>query len=434
MKKDIQFYLERLFHLNRSLTGAGNRKTLQILRDLIDIELIEYGSGQSVYDWVIPDEWNIRSAFIKDCEGTILIDFDWSNLHVVGYSTPVDNLFDKDELLQHLYFIDHMESTIPYRTSYYKRTWGFCVTKVQYETIAASQGPFHVYIDSQFNSEGSLTVGEYLCPGRDEEELLVSTYICHPSLANDNLSGMILTAFLAKAVKNMHRRKKSYRFVWVPETVGAVAYMNKNESKLKKIKSGLVVTTVGGPGRLGYKQSFDSKACVNRIAETVLKQVDKDYITYPFDIHGSDERQYSTHGIGINCVSITKDKYYEYPEYHTSDDNLDFVSGAQIAKTLEVYTKFIDMYDRNVIYKNRIDKGEVMLSKHDLYPEVGGASRPGKDNSLDIRRWLLFHADGTKDLLHISELTGYGFDDLAIQAEILEKKGVLVHVRDERSR
>ena len=412
---EIDHYLHRLFPVTRSITGPGNRETLRILQEIVPIEIKEYPSGTEVYDWVIPPEWQVRDAYIKNNEGVRLVDFQQSNIHLVSYSVPVNKKMTFAELDPHLHTHPELPDAIPYRTSYYKRDWGFCVTYDELATLKQQKGELEIKIDSDFDDNGSLTVGELLVPGETNKEILISSYICHPSLANDNLSGAVLSAFLARELIKGPKRHYSYRIVWVPETVGAIAYCAMNEETMKKIDTGLVVTTVGGPGQFGYKQSFEESHPINKVIESTFKEEGCDYIIYPFDIHGSDERQYSSQGFRINIASITKDKYYEYPYYHTSLDNLDYVKAEQIAETLSLHIKVLNKLEgiqssnindhSSVCYKNRYPNCEVMLSKHDLYPKTGGSLLPqiGGRDELDLILWTLFWCDGTRTLCEVAK-------------------------------
>lgn len=423
---EIDSYLRRLFPICRSLTGEGNRETLRILNEIIPIERHEVASGTAVYDWVIPDEWQISDAWIATSDGKRIVDFNVSNLHVVGYSEPVRGVFRWPELQPHLHLHPDLPEAIPYRTSYYRRDWGFCLTHAQYEELEKHTGPFEVVIDSTLES-GSLTYGECLLPGRSTQEILISTYICHPSLANDNLSGMLLTAFLAQALMAQDERYYSYRIVFVPETIGAIAYCAQNEAAMKQIDMGMVITTVGGKGVYGYKQSFDREHPINVLIEQVFAEAGVDCITYPFDIHGSDERQYSSQGFRINVASITRDKYYEYPYYHTSLDNLGFVTAEQIGETWRLYRRLIDKFEQNRVYLNSKPYCEVMLSKYGLYPLTGGAQLPqmnGK-SELDMILWLLFLCDGKKSLFQIAKFLQVPLEILARVASEIEKKEIL---------
>jgi aminopeptidase-like protein len=424
---EIDQYLKRLFPITRSITGNGNRETLKILQELVPLEIKEYSSGLSVYDWVIPDEWKIRDAWIKDMEGNKLIDFQQCNIHLMSYSEPISGTFSFDELEPHLYYHETLPDAVPYRTTYYKKDWGFCVTQKQYKKLQEMDGKLTILIDSSFDPDGGLTIGELLVPGESDQEILISTYICHPSLANDNLSGVIMTTFLARELLKQKKMKRSYRIVWVPETIGAIAYCAMNEVNIKNIQSGLVVTTVGGSGHYGYKQSFNPDHSINNIIEEIFNNEGIDFETYPFDIHGSDERQYSSQGFRINMASIHRDKYYEYPYYHSSLDDLDFVKPKQIEKSLLLHLKVLDKLNFEPVYKSNYPNGEVMLSKHDLYSKTGGGQLPqGKNlNTLDIILWLLWMCDGSKGLIHIARKLNIKLENLDSIAKELNKKGLL---------
>ena len=264
LEKEIDEYLHRLFHISRSITGAGNRETLTILKEIIPLDVVEYRSGEKAYDWTIPDEWSVNEAWIKTPNGDKAVDFSKNNVHLVGYSQPINKKLTFEELKSHLHVHPLIFDAIPYRTSYYKKDWGFCLTEEQYDTLSKFKDKFHVFIDSEFDNDGSLSIGELLIPGESKKEILISTYICHPSLANDNLSGLLLSAFLARNISKANMNKYSYRFIWVPETIGAIVYCANNENILKNIDLGLVVTTVGGPGNFGYKRSLDSSHRINK--------------------------------------------------------------------------------------------------------------------------------------------------------------------------
>ncbi len=425
---EIDHYLKRLFPITRSLAGEGNRWTLRILKELIPLNVLEYPSGTDVYDWTLPQEWHVREAWIKDGRGTTLVDLSASNLHVVNYSEPIRRQLSLEDLLPHLHYIDQTPEAIPYRTAYYKRGWGFCISKQQLEAITSAEGPYDVFIDAEHH-DGSLSIGELCLQGRRRKEYLVSTYICHPSLANDNLSGVVLTAMLARELMQRDLTY-SYRFLFVPETIGAIAYCAHNEAAMKAIDCGFVVSCVGGPGRFGYKQTYDPSHELNQIIESVFDQNRLSYHCYPFDFHGSDERQYSSPGFRINMATICKDKYYEYPQYHTSLDNLSFISAENISATLDLYLQVIDRLEQNVVLQRSEPHGELMLSKHGLYPETGGAFVP--DNApttpLDVMLSLLFYADGRQSLHGISDKSGLSLKQLNDAAEILVQKGLLTPV------
>lgn len=426
---EIDSYLRRLFPLCRSVTGEPNRETLRILQEVVPLSIHEVPSGTAVYDWTVPDEWTIRDAWIADETGQRIVDFKANNLHVVSYSEPVNARMMWSELAPHIHRHADLPDAIPYRTSYYKRSWGFCITHSQFERLAATTGPLTVVVDSDLKP-GAMSYGELLLPGRSSKELLLSCYICHPSMANDNLSGVLLTAFLARHIAGLQDRKWSYRIVFVPETIGAIAYCARNEQAMKAIDMALVITTVGGSGRFGYKQSWQADHPLNGLVEGILRETEHEFDTYPFDIHGSDERQYSSQRFRINAATICRDRYYEYPYYHTSLDDLSYVTGAQIADTYRLYVRLIAAIEDLRIYRNRLAECEVMLSRHDLYPTVGGALQPprGGMTETDIILWLLFLCDGHMPLQNIAQRLGIELEPLQQQIDKLLGTGVLEEV------
>lgn len=419
LKNEIDYFLKKLFPLCRSITGSNNRKTLNELKKIIPLNISEISSGTKVFDWVIPKEWSIEDAYILDKNKTKIIDFKNSNLHIVSYSKPVEKEMYWDELKNKIYTHDKLEDAIPYRTSYYKEDWGFCITKKQYQRLSQAAGPFKVVIKSELK-KGSLSFGEYLLKGSTKKEIIISSYICHPSMANDSLSGVILSSLLARAISKNKKRKWNYRFIFVPETIGAISYCYQNENIIKAIDVGLLITTVGGRGSFSYKQTWNNRHWINFLIEKNFKSIKKEFKTYPFDIHGSDERQFSSQGFRINMASIFKDKYYEYKEYHSSMDNLDFVNSDQIYESYEVYLSLFEKLESLNFYKNTKQNCEIMLSKYDLYPKLGGAfNNKNHDNSLiDKILWILFLSDGKTPIEKISYDLGYKNENLE---EIIKK-------------
>jgi len=422
---EIDFYLSRLFPIVRSLTGEGNRTTLRILQEIAPISIKEYPSRKKVYDWVVPEEWNINDGWIRNSEGEKIVDFQKSNLHVVSYSMPIHKTLSYCELIEHIHYRKDVPSAIPYRTSYYEDNWGFCISYKDFKKYFNKQETYEVYIDSE-KKKGSLTCGEILLNGTSKQEYLISTYICHPSLANDNLTGPILTAFLSRELLDRNLNY-SYRILFAPETIGAITYCAYNESDMKKIDCGLVITTCGGPGPFGYKQSWDKHHSINQIITKTFESRDIEYREYPFDINGSDERQFSSQGFRINVASVTKDKYYEYEEYHTSLDNLQFVKAEYIYQSLMIYLEIIGELDKNIVFENMNPNCEVMLSRHNLYPAIGGYQNPiiHKNNERDIVLWLLFLCDGKMNLFEIAQHINVSLEVLYNTAIELEAKGII---------
>jgi len=426
LSNEIGNILKEMFPLNRSLTGNGNLATLKKLKKITPIKIKKIPSGTKVYDWKVPYEWFIKDAWIKDSKNNKIVDFKKNNLNLVGYSTRFNGYISPKKLIKKLHFSEKLPNAIPYKTSYFKRDWGFCVEKKVFDFIKSSKKKFQVKIDSKFK-KGNLIYGEILIKGKSKKEILISTYICHPSMANDNLSGVILTSYLAKFIKSIKNRYWSYRIVFLPETIGAISYCKINENKMKQIDLGLVVTNVGGKGDFSYKQSYESDHFINKIVNELFKELKLKNKKYPFDINGSDERQYSSQFFGINICSVFKDKYYEFKEYHTSKDNLKFVKPENIFETLKIYHKLIEKIEKQVIYKSNISKCEPMLSKYNLYPKLGGGILPKKKlSNIDITLWILFLSNGKRTLDQIAEFLNLNQDKILKLYKNFEKKN-LVH-------
>jgi aminopeptidase-like protein len=425
---EIDQYLKRLFPLTRSLTGEGNRETLRILQEILPLDILEYPSGAEVYDWRIPQEWRVKDAWIKNSKGEKIVDFHLSNLHLVSYSCPIHETMTLQELEAHLHYLPELPDAIPYRTSYYHQSWGFCISHNQYQRYFGDD-TYEVHVDSEYIT-GSMSLGELKIKGKSDKEYLISSYICHPSMANDSLSGVLVAAFLGRELyEKRHELEHSYRIVFIPETIGAIAYCSHHEAIMKEIKNGLVITTCGGPGQFGYKKSWDDTNVINALVESVFKESNIDFKVFPFDVRGSDERQYSSQTFRINCVTISKDKYYDYDYYHTSLDDLNFVNARQLEESLKIYQKLIAKMDMNIVYKSLFPACEVQLGKHDLYPKTGGAFQPGSSLSkIDIVLWLMFYLDGTVDLYTLSRKLGVKLHKLYECAVELENKNLIVKV------
>lgn len=428
LSRVIQEKLEFLFPMNRSLSGTNNRQMLAALQDISEIKIIEIPSGTQVYDWVVPPEWELQDAFIEDATQKRIVDIKDNALHVVSYSQACDVALEYSTLEEHLHIHPTNSDAIPYRTSYYKQDWGFCVTKQQLQLLKSAQEPLHAVIKSSF-SKGSMTCGEILLKGSSDREIILSTYICHPAMANDSLSGVLLSAMLARHISTKQDRHWTYRIVFVPETIGALAYLQLNEATIEKIDFGLQITTVGGPGDFQIKKSWDSSHPINSIIERVLQKSGKPYTVRDFDIHGSDERQYSSPGFRINMATLAKDIYYSYPQYHTSLDNLNFVNGEQIMETLLLYMEIIDAIEARRIFVRTEPHGEPMLSRHGLYEIFGGALLPrAKFSQLDLVLWILFLSDGSKSSVDIARTLEVEPDDVLKTCELLVSRNVLREV------
>ena len=360
-----------LFPINRSLTGKGVLDTFDYLIENFfpNGKIKSIPSGTQVFDWVVPDEWNIDDGYVVNRVGEKIIDYKKCNLHVMSYSEPVDKIISADELLNHIHTLPKYPDRIPYRTSYYKKNWGFCCA---HNLIKSDkfQAPFKVLIKSSFNSKGKLSWLECVKKGRIEKEILISTYCCHPSLANDNLSGIVLAAFLFEYLKNFDT-KYTYRLVILPETIGAISFLS--QANIKNIIGGMILSCVAGPDKISIKEGFDTSHFMTESAHLAIKsKVNEDYLTYPFVPDGSDERQYSTPGFRIVTPSIHKSKYYEYNEYHTSADDLDFVSSSSLIECLEIHKNWISLIESYCYPKRTSQFCEFQLGRRDLYPQIGG--------------------------------------------------------------
>lgn len=431
-------FLKKLFPLNRSILNNGVEETYKILQEKLDFEIIKLPTGMECYDWIIPDQWEIKEAFIE-VDGNKILDFKNNNLHILNYSEAVDEIISFSELEEHLYYLKDQPDAIPYKTSYYKRNWGFCLTYNQFLSLDRDK-MYKVKVLSEF-SKGNIIIAEKLLKGISEEEILISAYSCHPSMANDSLSGVVVWAMLLKFLSSQKRLNYSYRFVLLPETIGAIAYLKHREEAVKQnVKYGFVLTTCGGPGQFGYKYSFKGNALNDRCIEMTFKEEGVNYIKYPFDISGSDERQYSSPFFRIPCGTISKDKYYEYKEYHTSLDNLDFVKSKFLFETFFLYLLTFQKFELSGIkYLSLNPAGEPFLTKRDIYSTIGITISNVLDNSchhkykeystvdkhritgeeIDLVLWLMFWSDGTKSLFEIAEITGKSFYQLYKLATLL---------------
>lgn len=387
--------MQRLFPICRSITGDGVRETLQIIQKHIPLTVHEVPTGEKVLDWEVPKEWNIKDAYVLNEDGEKIIDFQKNNLHVVGYSIPVNTVVSLEELQSHLYSLEEQPECIPYVTSYYKERWGFCLTHDQREEL--KEGNYRVVIDSELK-EGHLTFGELIIPGESEKEIFFSTYICHPSMANNELSGPVLATFLAKYILSKPR-KYTYRIVYVPETIGSITYLSRNLEEMKKnIIAGFNLTCVGDERAISFLESRYANTLADKVALNVLNQSYPDYIYYSFLTRGSDERQYCSPGVDLPVVSILRTKYGVYPEYHTSLDNLDLVTADGLQGSYDIYKECIELLEQNAIYKVNC-LGEPQLGKRGLYPTL---SSKGSSNFVRDMLNLLAYADGNNDLIDIS--------------------------------
>lgn len=423
MKIEIEKYFDRLWPINRSLTGNGNRETFKILSEIIDIEITEVPSGTQCFDWNVPPEWNAKTAWIKDSKGNIIVDFTINNLHLLGYSEPVSQKMKYDELRPFIYTLPDQPDLIPYLTSYYKRRWGFCMSHNQFNGLDKEE-TYEVYIDSSLDDNGSMTVGEAIIKGETDQEILFSTYICHPSLANNELSGPLVSAFLYRKLKEIKNLKYTYRFVFVPETIGSIYLLStKGEHFRNKLTAGFVITCIGDPGNFTYKKSRQGNSLPDRVAEIILKQTEKDYTIIDFFPSGSDERQYCSPGFNLPVGSLMRTMYGVYPEYHTSADNKDCISFEAMEKSVEKYLDMIELIEKNEKYINTLPYCEPQLGKRGLYPTLG--SQKNKEHFITSMMWLLNLSDGSNDLIDISERSKIDIKELIPVVDKLIEVGII---------
>ena len=398
---------KQLFPICRSITGNGVRESLKILKEIVpDIQTHEVPSGTEVFDWTVPQEWNIYDAYIETLEGKRVIDFKECNLHILGYSTPIDKVIGREELLEHVYTQPEQPDWIPYVTSYYKERWGFCMSENQKQAMKDEQ--YHVVIKSTL-APGSLTYGDLVIPGETEEEILFSTYLCHPSMANNELSGPVVQTELIKYVKSLKNRRYSYRFVFIPETIGSITYCSRNLDVLKQnTRAGFVLSCVGDDLDYSIIESRYADTLADRVLKNVLKYHYPEYKIYSFLKRGSDEREYCAPGIDLPVCGVCRTKYGVYPEYHTSADNMDFISPEGLNGAYQLMVKVINALEYNYHYKV-LCKGEPQLGKRGLYPTI---SQKGSYDSVLAMKDLLAYSDGRNDLIGISEIINQPVDVL----------------------
>jgi aminopeptidase-like protein len=416
---EIYQLIEALYPICRSITGDGFRQSMDILKKHVPLELHEIASGTQVFDWMIPKEWNIRDAWIKNSQGEKIVDFRQSNLHLLNYSLPIHRKVMMDELREHLFSLPEQEDWIPYRTSYYKEYWGFCVTHRQ--LLSMTDGEYEVMIDSSLE-DGHLTYGEYLIKGESEDEFLISCHSCHPSLCNDNLSGMGMATYIAKHLSQVKTRY-SYRFLFIPGTIGSITWLCLNEKNVSRIKHGLVIACVGDPGIIHYKKTRDGNAEIDRAVQQVLKHAGENYEMLEFSPYGYDERQYASPGFNLNVGNFSRTPYGRFAEYHTSADNLDFIKAESLADSFAKCLKIISVVDQNRKYINLNPKGEPQLGKRGLYSLFGGR-KDASDFELAML-WVLNLSDGKHSLLDIAERSELEFFTLQKAAEALQRVAIL---------
>jgi aminopeptidase-like protein len=416
--EEILAFAAKIFPICRSITGDGVRQTLRQIGSHLPLKVSEVPTGTKVFDWTIPREWNIHDAYIKNAAGDKVVDFTRSNLHVMSYSLPVRKRLSLAELRGHVHTLPEQPDLIPYRTSYYADDWAFCMTHRQLENLR--EDAYDVVIDSTLES-GSLTYGEYLHKGETDEEFLLSAHICHPSLANDNCSGLALLTHLAWRMVGL-RTRYSYRFLFAPGTIGAIAWLAANEARSGLIKHGLVVSMVGDAGGPTYKKSRRGDTAIDRAMEHVLRHGGMASVIEDFSPYGYDERQYCSPGFNLPVGLFQRSKYGTIPQYHTSADDLSFIKPEHLRESYSVIVKAIGVVENNAIWRNMAPNCEPQLGKRGLYRRVGGENIAAENMAM---LWALNLSDGDHSLLDIAERSKLPFAIVLRAARLLEQHGLL---------
>ena len=420
--EEMHGWMRPLFPILRSITGPGLRETLAAIRETAPITIVEVKSGTQVFDWQVPNEWTLRDAWIRGPRGETILDLASSNLHVVNYSAPVRKRVTLEELRAHLHTLPDHPAWVPYRTSYYKEDWGFCMSHQQAAGLEPAE--YDVCVDATL-APGSLSYGELLVPGASSDEILFSTHVCHPSLANDNLSGMAVCAFLARALQDVALRY-SYRFLFVPGTIGSIAWLAANEAGTGRIRAGLVAACLGDAGTMTYKRSRRGDAEIDRVALHVLRSAGVEHQVLDFVPFGYDERQYGSPGFNLPVGSLTRTPHGRYPEYHTSADDLSFVKPEALGDSWAKYLAIVGVLEGNRAYRNLNPRCEPQLGRRGLYRALGGGD-DGRALELALL-WVLNLADGDHDLLATAERAGMPFPVIREAADALLSAGLLEEV------
>lgn len=411
--------ISEMFPICRSITGDGFRETLRRIGRLVPLKIHDVPTGTKVFDWTVPREWNIRDAYVKDGAGRRVIDFRTSNLHVVNYSVPVRATLTRAELEKHLFSIPEHPDWIPYRTTYYEESWGFCLSHNQ--RLQLKDETYEVLIDSSLEN-GHLIFGETFLEGTTDEEVLITCHACHPSLCNDNLSGVAVAAYLARALEGT-RHRFSYRFLFIPGTIGSITWLALNEDNVHRIRHGLVLALLGDAGPFTYKRSRRGDAEIDRVAAYLLGGLPGRNSVRDFTPWGYDERQFCSPGFNLPVGSLMRTPNGEYPEYHTSADDLDFVKPARLAESYALCLSVIDVLEKNVRYRSRNPKCEPQLGRRGLYRSTGGGAKSPESEMALL--WVLNQSDGSHTLLDIAERSRLSFDAVRSAADALRENGLL---------
>ncbi len=413
--------MRRLYPVLRSITGDGVRETLAVIGETLPLTRVAVPSGTVAHDWTVPDEWNVREAYVADRRGRRVVDVREHTLHLVGYSVPVRATMTLEQLRPHLHTLPDRPDWIPYRTTYYHRDWGFCLTQRQLDGM--DEGPYEVVVDTTL-APGELTYGELVIPGETDEEVLFTSHVCHPSLANDNLSGIAVATELARAVAALPSRRFTYRFLFAPGTIGSITWLSRNAGILPRIRHGLVLTGLGGPGRLVYKRTRRGDRDVDRAAAHVVTSAGGEARAY--SPYGYDERQFNAIGFDLPVGRLSRTPHGEYPEYHTSADDLGFVTADELLESLRALLRIVDVLEHDACYRNLSPYGEPQLGTRGLYPTTGGTSA---SDAVMAMLWTLAYTDGRTSLLDIAGRSGLTFAALRRAATALLAGGLLEEVR-----
>jgi aminopeptidase-like protein len=417
--------VRELYPICRSITGNGLRSSLRLLQQRVPLELHEVPSGTRVFDWVVPREWNFRAARLLGPGGEVIADAGRLNLHLVNYSIPFRGRMSLEELQPHLHSLPDAPDLVPYRTTYYREAWGFCLSHAERSRLAP--GEYQVEVDTTL-TDGALSYGELVLPGADDREILVSTHCCHPSLANDNCAGMVMCAELARLLSGM-RRRYTYRFLFIPGTIGAITWLARNEATAGRVAHGLVAACAGDKGALTYKRSRRGDAEIDRAVALVLRHSGQEHRIRDFTPYGYDERQYNSPGFDLPVGSLTRTPHGEYPEYHTSADEPSLVVPDRLVDTFRRYLEVFEVLEGNGTYRNLEPKCEPQLGKRGLYGSVGGQSHAVAHQMAML--WVLNLSDGRHSLLDVAERAGVSFQEIRRAADALETAGLLA--REDRS-
>jgi aminopeptidase-like protein len=403
--------MARMYPLCRSLSGDGVRATLDILEETLSLERREVPSGTRAFDWTVNDEWNVRDAYIADQQGRRVIDFREHNLHLVSYSIPVRARMTLEELRPHLHSLPDRPDWIPYRTTYYNRTWGFCLPHRQLQEL--DEGPYDVVVDATLEP-GHLTYGELVVPGESTDEVMLTAHLCHPSIANDNLAGIVVATRVARLLQSLERRHLTYRFLFAPGTIGSITWLSRNADVLPSLRHGLVLTGLGGPGALVYKRSRHGSRDIDRAAGHVVGRRGGEVRAY--SPYGYDERQFNSIGFDLPFGRLSRTPHGEYPEYHTSADNLSYVRPPELVDAYTAVLEIIDVLENDRTYRNLSPYGEPQLGKRGIYPTTGGRSA---SDAVMAMLWTLGYSDGSTSLLDIARVADLSFTDIRAAATTL---------------